>query len=49
MNENYMIGENGNTMIFFDYPNLKISLKPIDCPNNTNEIENCEIYSYIEI
>ena len=44
-----MIGVNGNTMIFFNNPNLNITIKPINCPNDTNEIEFCEVYSFIEI
>ena len=49
MNQNYMLGSNDNNITFFTSPNLSITIKPIDCPNNTNEIEFCEIYSFIEI
>ena len=44
-----MIGVNGNTMICFNNQNLNITIKPINCTNETNEIEFCEVYSYIEI
>lgn len=52
MNKNYMLGVNGNNInFFFSLPNLSIIIKPIDCPNNTNinEIEICEVYSFIDI
>ena len=44
-----MLGSNDNNINFFTSPNLSITIKPIDCPNNTNEIKFCEVYSFIEI
>ena len=49
MNKNYMLGLDNNNITFFTSSNLSIIIKPIDCPNNTNEIEFCEVYSFIEI
>ena len=49
MNDYYMLGVNAGNNSYLNAENLSITIKPINCPNTTNEFLECEIFSQIEI